>query len=166
MNARYCGLLVFCLVVLVASPTTGEGGKEMSVQVKQGHVRATPFFLGTIVATLSYGDRVKVLESKESWIRIVPPAKGSSGWMHLSALSEKKIVLEAGEKDAEVTASGGELALAGKGFSADVEAEFKANNKDFDFSWIDRMQAVKFPPEEIVAFLQEGGLYPSQGGGQ
>jgi hypothetical protein len=86
--------------------------------------------------------------------------------MHASALSEKRIVLKAGGKDAEVAASGGELALAGKGFNADVEAEFKARNRKIDFSWIDRMQAMKVPPEKITAFLQEGGLAPPQGGGK
>lgn len=138
----------------------------MSVQVKQGEVRATPYFLGKIVATLSYGDRVQLLETRESWIRVSPQGKNVTGWMHSSALSEKKIVLKAGGKDAQVAASGGELALAGKGFNADVEAEFKARNQKIDFSPIDRMEAMKVPPEKIAAFLQEGGLIPAQGGGQ
>jgi len=81
-------------------------------------------------------------------------------------LSEKRIVLKAGGRDAQVGASSGELALAGKGFNADVEAEFKARNRDIDFSWVDRMQAMKVPPERIAAFLQEGGLVSEQGGGK
>jgi SH3-like domain-containing protein len=166
MIARFYVLLVSCLVLLTVSAAVGEGRKEMSVQVKQGQVRATPSFLGKILATLSYGDRVEVLEDKGGWIRIVPPGKGSPGWMHSSALSEKRIVLKAGKKEAEVAASGGELALAGKGFNADVEAEFKRKNKEIDFSWIDRMQAIKVPQEKISAFLREGDLAPVQGGGK
>lgn len=164
--ARFSALLVACFVLLSASAAAGEGRKAMSVQVKQGQVRATPSFLGKILSTLSYGDRVEVLESKDSWIKIVPPRKAPSGWMHSSALTEKRIVLKAGGKEAEVAASGGELALAGKGFNAEVEAEFKNRHKDIDFSWIDRMQAMKIPPEKISVFLREGGLSPAQGGGQ
>ncbi len=86
--------------------------------------------------------------------------------MHSSALSEKRIVLKAGGRTRRSRASSGELALAGKGFNADVEAEFKARNRNIDFSWIDRMQAMKVPPDRIAAFLQEGGLVPAQGGGK
>ena len=166
MIARFYVLLVSCLVLLTVSAAVGEGRKEMSVQVKQGQVRATPSFLGKILATLSYGDRVEVLEDKGGWIRIVPPGKGSPGWMHSSALSEKRIVLKAGKKEAEVAASSGELALAGKGFNADVEAEFKRKHKEIDFTWIDRMQTIKVPQEKISAFLREGDLDPVKGGGK
>lgn len=164
--ARFFGLLVSCLLLLAVSAAVVEGGKAMSVQVKQGQVRATPSFLGKIVATLAYGDRVETLEDKDGWIKVAPPGSKTPGWMHSSALTEKRIVLKAGRKEAEAAASGGELALAGKGFNADVEAEFKKKHKDVDFTWIDRMQAMKVPPEKISAFLQEGGLAPAQGGGK
>lgn len=166
LKRPYSALTVFLLVLLAASATAGDAAKMMSVQVKQGEVRATPYFLGKIVATLSYGDRVEVLGSKEGWFRVSPRGKSVTGWMHASALSEKRIVLKAGGSDAQVAASSGELALAGKGFNADVEAEFKTRNRNIDFSLIDRMQAMKVPPERIAAFLQEGGLVSAQGGGK
>lgn len=138
----------------------------MSVQVKQGQVRATPSFLGKVVATLAYGDLVETLEEKGGWIRIVPPGKKAPGWMHSSALSHKRIVLKAGTKEAELAASSGELALAGKGFNADVEAAFKARNRNIDFTWINRMQNMNVPPGKIQAFVQEGKLIPAEGGGR
>ena len=121
-------------------------------------VRATPAFLGKIVTTLSYGDRVELLDSRGAWRRVSPAGKSGSGWMHSSALSDKRIVLKAGAKDAQAAASGGELALAGKGFNEDVEAGFKAKNRGLDFAAIDRMQATEVPHEKIVLFLKEGGL--------
>jgi SH3-like domain-containing protein len=162
MRARAVPIL-FLLAFLMAFAAEGDAGKMMSVQVKKGDLRAAPNFLGKIVATLGYGDRVEVLESRESWLRVSAAEKGA-GWMHVSALSEKRIVLKAGVKDAQVAASGGELALAGKGFNADVEAEFKARNKKLDFSAIDRMVATDVPQEKIVLFLKEGGLAGAQGG--
>jgi len=165
--ARLSALLAAFLALLAVSTAVGgEGRKAMSVQVKQGQVRATPSFLGKIVATLSYGDRVEALEDKNGWMKIVPPGNKAPGWMHASALTEKKIVFKAGSKEAETGASGGELALAGKGFNADVEAEFKSKHKDIDFTWIDRMEEIKAPPGKISAFLREGQLTPVQGGGK
>jgi len=163
---RYSAVLLVCLALLGFSAAIEGGGKEMSVQVKKGQVRATPSFLGKVVVTLAYGDRVETLEEKDGWIRIVPPGKKAPGWMHSSALSQKRIVLKAGTKEAELAASTGELALAGKGFNADVEAAFKARNRDIDFTWIDRMQNMNVPPDKVQAFLQEGKLIPAEGGGR
>jgi len=163
---RYSAVLLACLALLGFSAAIEGGGKAMSVQVKKGQVRATPSFLGKVVVTLAYGDRVETLEEKDGWIRIVPPGKKAPGWMHSSALSQKRIVLKAGTKEAELAASTGELALAGKGFNADVEAAFKARNRDIDFTWIDRMQNMNVPPDKVQAFLQEGKLIPAEGGGR
>jgi len=157
MKARIA-LPFFLLAFLLAFAAAGNAGKMMSVQVKKGDVRSTPNFLGKIVTNLAYGDRVEVLETRGSWLRVAPAGRGAAGWMHASALSEKRIVLKAGAKDAKVAASGGELALAGKGFNADVEAEFKSRNRNLDFSLIDRMQAAEVPQEKIALFLKEGGL--------
>jgi len=151
------------LAFLLASAAAGSAGKMMSVQVRKGDVRATPNFLGKIVGTMAYGDRVEVLETRQGWMRIAPSGRGAAGWMHSSALSEKRIVLSAGARDVQAAASGGELALAGKGFNADVEAEFKARNRNLDFSVIDRMQAAEVPQDKIALFLKEGGL--AAGGG-
>ena len=164
--ARVSAVLFFCFLLLIAVAAVEGAKKAMSVQVKQGQVRATPSFLGKIVANLAYGDRVEVLDEKEGWVKVLLPGKAGDGWMHSSALSEKRIVLKAGAKEAEIAASGGELALAGKGFNAEVEAEFRAKNKNIDFTWINRMQEMKVPPERISAFLQEGKLSSVQGGGK
>jgi len=162
MKAR-TALPLFFLAFLLAFAAPGSAAKMMSVQVKKGDVRATPNFLGKIVGTLGYGDRVEVLETRQGWMRVGPAGRSAGGWMHSSALSAKRIVLSAGAKDVQAAASGGELALAGKGFNADVEAEFKARNRNLDFSAIDRMQAAEVPQDKIVLFLREGGL--AAGGG-
>lgn len=162
MKAR-TALLFFFLAFLLALAAAGSAGKMMSVQVRKGEVRATPNFLGKIVGTLGYGDRVEVLETRQEWMRVGPAGRSAGGWMHSSALSAKRIVLSAGAKDVQAAASGGELALAGKGFNSDVEAEFKARNRNLDFSAIDRMQAAEVPQDKIVLFLREGGL--AAGGG-
>lgn len=134
----------------------------MSVQVKEAPVRANPSFVGKIAGTLAYGDQVEVAQTQGAWSKVT--GGGVSGWIHTSALSSKKIALTAGQEQAKVAASGDELALAGKGFNSDVEAKFKADHKNVDFTWIDRMERIKIPAAEMQAFLKAGDVTPKEGG--
>jgi len=139
--------------------------KMMSVQVKVGQVRKTPSFIGEIVAKVYYGSRVSVRSTKGAWVLIDAPERSTGGWVHVSALTSKKVVLKAGDDAVETRVSGDELALAGKGFNKQVEDTFKAKNPRLDFTWIDRMETQVVSTEEIRRFLAEGKIYP-EGGAQ
>jgi len=161
------GVVLVVSVLALAGPIllwADKGQTMMSVQVKQGVVRSTPSFVGQVVGSLNYGERVTVLEQQPGWIRV--SASGLTGWMHQSALTSKRIVLTASGTAAPTGASTDELALAGKGFNSDVEAQFKAQNREVDFEAVDRMEKRKATPEEISAFLAEGGVRPGKGGAQ
>jgi SH3-like domain-containing protein len=153
----YLGLIVAALSALAAGPLL------MTVQVKTGQVRDEPSFLGKVITQLNYGDRLQVLEQQGDWSRVTA-AGGQSGWIHTSALTKKKLTLKAGEQNAQTAASGEELALAGKGFNSDVEADFKAKNRNIDFTWVDRMEKIKIAPGSMQEFLKAGGIQPSEGG--
>ena len=154
--------LFFPLLLLAGALWAGP--KLMSVQVKEGQLRATPTFLGAIVANVAYGDRVEVLTEQNNWIEV--RHQGKTGWIHTSALTRKQIVLASGDREVGTSASSDELALAGKGFNAQVEAEFKAQNKDIDFTWVDRMEKAVISPQEITAFLKAGEVQVREGGGR
>jgi hypothetical protein len=161
MKQRSKGWLGIGLVALAA--TALAEGPLTSVQVKTGQIRATPSFLGKLVGTANYGDRLQVIEQQGDWSRVAAPG-GQAGWMHSSALTKKKIVMKAGDQNTVAGASGEELTLAGKGFNSDVEASFKAKNQAIDFTWVDRMERIKVAPETMQRFLADGGVQPSQGG--
>jgi uncharacterized protein YgiM (DUF1202 family) len=150
------GLSLLAAHLATAAPTT------MSVQVKSGQVRATPSFLGEVVAPISYGDRLQVLDTQGEWSKVTTLG-GKTGWVHSSALTKKKIAMTAGSQNAQTGASGDELALAGKGFNSDVEADFKAKNRNVDFTWVDRMEKMRVSPESKQRFLKEGGIQPAEG---
>jgi uncharacterized protein YraI len=149
-------------IVMASAVMTASAATTMSVQVKDAPVRATPSFVGKVVGTLAYGDQVEIQQTQGAWSKVA--RAGVSGWMHTSALSSKKIVLAAGQEQAKVAASGDELALAGKGFNSDVEAQFKSAHKDIDFTWINRMEKINIPSSEMQAFLKDGGVTPKEGG--
>lgn len=147
--------IVIGLVLLFSA--TALHAAEMSVQIQAGQLRETPSFLGKVVATVSYADRVVIITKQSPWMQVSSPS-GTKGWIHESALTRDKIVLKAGADDVQRTASGEEIALAGKGFNSQVEADFKDKNKEIDFTWIDRMEKFKVEQSEMNVFLKEGGL--------
>ena len=133
---------------------------QMSVQVKDGVLREKASFLGKPVGNVAYGDRVDVLASQGDW-RQVRAASGATGWIHGSALDGKRVALSAASGgDVRLAASSDEVALAGKGFSQEVETEYKKQNRSLDYAWVDRMITFKVSDAEAVRFLQEGGLEP------
>jgi hypothetical protein len=142
---------------------SAEPQKIMSVQIKEGHLRSTPSFLGTIVAKLPYGDRVEIIQDQGTWKKAAVRG-GVQGWMHVSALTTKSIVLKAGDGNVQTSATGGEIALAGKGFSEDVERQYKKLNHKLDYSWVDRMERFQVSPEQMQAFLKQGDVVPAEGG--
>lgn len=159
MNTKLCGIAVVCLMAFSATAFAA----NMSVQSEKAALRATAAPFGATTATLAYGDQVAVIAEQGAWMQ-VRTATGAVGWMQKSSLSPKKIVLKAGAQDVNKTASGEELALAGKGFNSKVEGEFKANNPTVDFKWIDYMEKITVSEAQMVAFLKQGGL--AAGGGR
>ncbi len=156
-------LITFFLICLTGFAAFAVGQSMMSVQVKKGQIRLTPSFLGRIVALLSYGDRVYVLEQKGSWTKVGLSKGISDGWIHSSALTRKKIILKAGAQDVQTAASSDELALAGKGFNQQVESEFRAKNPNLDFTWVDRMEKFVVSEKQMKKFLKKGEVFPKGG---
>jgi hypothetical protein len=134
--------------------------KVMSVSVRDGQVRETPSFLGKIVGNASYGQTVNVGEEQGDWAKVTLP-NGTAGWMHRSALTSGKLALSGGTGGSG-NVSGKEMALAGKGFSAQVEADYRRSHGG-NFAAIDAMERVRFDPATLLAFLRQGDVKP-QGG--
>ncbi len=141
-----------------------EPQKTMSVQVKEGQLRSTPSFLGKIIANPSYGDRVVIIQDQGPWKKVA--VGGLQGWMHATALTTKPIVLRAGAQNVRTSATGGELALAGKGFSEEVEKQYKNLNHNLDYTWVERMEEFQVSPEQMQAFLKQGNVVLAEGGAQ
>jgi hypothetical protein len=152
---------VLALGLAAGSPAVGKSG-VLNVQVRQGEVRASASPLGEIVGTVAYGDAMQVLEEKGAWVKVTKP--GLTGWMHSSALTKDKLKIEGGQSDAQVKASSGEQALAGKGFTKEIESSFRDKNKNADFTWVDKMEGYKVTQQQSEDFIREGNLKMAEGG--
>ena len=71
-------------------------------------------------------------------------------------MTTKRVVLSSGDAAAS-GASSEEVALAGKGFSEDVEREYRSQT-DLDFTWVDEMEGYGVETEALVVFLEDGEL--------
>ncbi len=155
--------MMILAMILLLGTQRGWAGDSLRVQVRTTQVRSGPSFLGRVVTPLSYGDVVTPTRQQGVWTQ-VRTADGTSGWVHESALGKRKVTMQAGDEDVDTVASGDELALAGKGFSSDVEAAFKKANRHIDFTWVDRMEKMTVPVAKSTAFLRAGLVKPREGG--
>lgn len=162
---RHIYIVLTIWLILSMASTTVLAQNLMSVQVKIAQLRATPSFLGKIIATVAYTKQVEILEEQGDWFRAAIPGANANGWIHSTALTKKKILLQAGVSDVSQAASSDEIALAGKGFNAEVEEEFKAGNRLVDYAPINKMETIVISQKQMETFLQQGGLI-SEGGAQ
>jgi len=156
----------FMLLLLAAAIPAAAKDKTMSIQVRQGQLRSAPSYMSRIVQNLDYAARVTVLEEKGTWMRVRLVDGDKEGWLHTAALTKKKLKLSSGEGDAATTVSSEEQALAGKGFNSDVEAKFKKDNAEIDFTWVDKMEKIKIKTPAIQSFLKKGDIKPAKDGAE
>lgn len=148
--------VIWITAILLLLLAGGAAAATLSVAVKQSPLRATANPFGRTLTTLRYGTQVDVLERQGAWVRVKSVA--GSGWLHGTALSEKRLALQAGQKSVQGGASAEELTLAGKGFNAQVEGEYRQRNRELDYRWIERMEGIVVAPEELQRFQREGRL--------
>lgn len=161
MNSTSCkGSLLTAALLLVAAVSAIAQSRAMSVQVREAPVRAAPTFLGKVVTDLPYGTRVEVVQTQRDWVEINLPNGTGTGWMHSSELTEQQLALKAGSNVTQ-SASGSEVALAGKGFNKQVEQQYESE-KHLDYTWVDKMEKISYPPERLVQFLDAGDLHAGQ----
>lgn len=159
------GIVALALAAAMVCQAAPARANILNVQVRTGKLREQPSFLGRIVGEVAYGDQIQVVREQGEWV-LGRSNSSLEGWIHISALTDDEIVLAAGKGNVETAASGDELALAGKGFNSQVEAEFRAQNREIDFAWVDRMEKFIVTPEEMIGFLKVGDVVPPAGGGR
>jgi|GEM_PF-123343 len=151
------------LAAFLCTPLLVSAQDTMSVTVEKTQLRTSPSFLGSVIGTLSYADRVQVISEQNGWMKVA--AAGRQGWVHSSALTTRQIVLKAGDENVKTSASSGEVALAGRGFNKEVEAKYKSET-GLDYTWVNKMESFGYDPSALQEFLKEGDLAAAEGGAQ
>jgi hypothetical protein len=85
-------------------------------------------------------------------------AGGRQGYLPLSVISADQIVLSAAELK-KVQADSSEVVMAGKGFSREVEQQYRKQDAAARFDLVDYVeQATRVSPGEVSQFIKSGGL--------
>ena len=151
---------IFLIVILGAGSLLL--AQTITIKVKETRIRLAPKFYARSIYRTERGDRLKKLGELGGWYKVETP-DGEVGWVHSSAVETKKLRLASGEW-VETEASPDEVALAGKGFNEEVEAEYRRTHRDLDYTWVDKMEKFEIPESEMLDFLREGRLGEYGGG--
>lgn len=158
---KKCVIILFSLLCL-GTLLWARVGDTMYVNVEEVELKSGTGFFASRVGFLPYGARVKVLEEKGKWIQVESVDNSSiSGWLSASSLTRKKILASDGVNT--VSASADELALAGKGFSAEVEAQYTTEANATAYAVVDEIEATPMDIDGLLDFIVQGELSDGSG---
>ena len=144
---RLIFLLTFGLTLNALAFSQTEGTKRY-ISVQNMPVKDSTGFFARELGYLSLGSEVALIGEEGKWAQI--RSENLSGWVSSSSLSARRIVASG------TAASATEIAFAGKGFSQDMEVEYRKGG--LDYSMVDSMEKMVIPTGELLSFVTEGRL--------
>jgi uncharacterized protein YgiM (DUF1202 family) len=130
--------------------------ETVSVVVKKTSVRESAQFFAATVTTVEYNDQLTVLATEDDWLKV--DNNGKEGWVHLSAVSEATAAAPSTEGSVNEDYSADEIALAGKGFSGQVEEQYRKDNPDLKFTEVDEIEKSQVSLSAVIEFQEAGKL--------
>ena len=145
-------LFGFFLLVSGALFAQIRSGNSAWVSTKAAELKSSTGFFASTVGSLEMGAEIKVLQVNGNWVEVESLANTNiKGWTAASNLSTRRIVATG------TGASASEIALAGKGFSQEVEDSYKTQG-NLNFDDVDRTEAITVSRDELYFFVTEGRL--------
>ena len=148
--------VIFVLLIIIISNISifsQSQERTMYVAVKSADVKSSSGAFAEKRGVVNLGDVVTMIRASGNWAEI-RTRTSLSGWVALSSLSSKRVT------GTGLSSSAGEIALAGKGFSPETEVEYKKNG--LDYAWVDRMETLIIPENELRKFVEDGRLARGQ----
>ena len=137
-------ILFLCTGFFLFSQT----GNVRYVSVQGGVLKSSTGFFASKVGNLTLGQEVTLVKDDGKWAQV--RAGSLTGFIASSSLSTRRVVAST------AGASSTEVALAGKGFSQEIEVEYRKNG--LDYSTVDSMEKLTIPDDELLRFVNEGRL--------
>lgn len=145
-------LLLLGTGIALAAPKVGS---VVTIRVLSAKVMKAPKFVGASAGAVSRGDQLTVKEVKGDWYRV----EGSyTGWIHKSNVAEGKVALSSTPGGSGGNVNRDEVELAGRGFTPQVEQQYKDKNPNLDFSHVDSIEKTAIDSTELETFMTAGGL--------
>jgi len=144
----------FFIVLILLLTFSAAIAAQYKVITREAPIRKDKKFFAPVVTRLPYGTTVQDQVRQGDWLRV--SYKGKTGWIHISAVQAQTVQLSRSGKARETT--GYEVALAGKGFTPEVEKSFRGQNPKLQYGLVDQIQAYKIDDAQLQAFIREGNL--------
>lgn len=126
------------------------------VKVKSTKVFDRDSSRGKKIALISYGTELEVLGKSGKYLKITIADNGEQetvswvGWVESKNTSSRVLKTSS-------SANAKEIALAGKGFNAEVEGLYEQET-GLDFSRVDAIESIIIDIDELTDFIEEGNL--------
>jgi hypothetical protein len=149
-------LVLGCLICVLAASANAAGAVKESVfiVVKKTAIRKDRQFFAPSVGEALFREKFVVLGRQKDWVRV--SGKGVEGWLHVSATAATAVSVSA--KEATGAVSQDDVALASKGFDADIEKEYRKGKTGANFSAVDGMEQLTASEQTLAEFRQAGRL--------
>ena len=159
-SARYLLALGLALVLLGPAVCWGE---VLKVSQPNQSLYPDPDFASPPVGPVPEGAEVNVERQAGDWYKV--EYQGKTGWLNRQAFpppaTSSKFSLGGLLTGAPVKqTSSDEVALAGKGFTPEVESGYRAKHPEMNFAQVDRIESLRVDSATLQAFIQEGDLKP------
>ena len=142
-------LLIFLFILAFSfSLVFSQGGSTRFVAVETAEVKSSTGFFSQDLGTLRLGDTVTALRESGRWTEV--RAGNLTGWVASANLSARRVISASSAVTPE------EIALAGKGFSREVEAEYRKTGPDY--SMVDEMEKIAVSAADLRQFIIQGRL--------
>ncbi len=140
-------------LLLTASVATAA---SVRIITQRGMLREEKRFFAPVIARIPYAESLHVLGSEGDWLRVYYQNK--YGWIHRGEVNEQKFTLSVFTGESTGGATQDEVALAGKGFTPQVEKVFRQRNPDMQFVLVDQVESLRISDKKIQTFLEQGNL--------
>lgn len=126
------------------------------VVTEQAAIRRDRKFFAPVVARVPYGEVLQDRGRRGDWLMV--SYKGRQGWIHVSAVREHTVDWSSvsGGRAAETTRD--EVALAGKGFTPEVENSLRGKNPQMRYDLVTQIESHRLSDAQIENFIRAGGL--------
>lgn len=153
-------VLLLALVGLLLSLDPGMA-ETLKVERANTQLYASPNFGSSSLGTVPPGSQVSVMSRSGDWVQV--NYQGKTGWLHKTAFPQT-----AGGPGLPGLLTGGpvretksdEVALAGKGFTPEVEAGYRRKNPGANYAMVDQVEQFQVSSAQLATFAREGGLNP------
>jgi len=154
--------LIFILLFLPL-PVVVLAGNMVKVKVQKSTIFQEPNFLSSTVASVEYGAQLEMLDELKDWIHV--KFEGRRGWIHKSSLTSSKFNLGTiFVGTSSPSASHDEVAIAGKGFTPEVEDGYKQSHPEMNYAMVDEIESYRVEDDSLRDFIKRGGLKIAEAG--